>query len=116
MDDRKVTANEIPKCGLPNWPKSDLLTQKNQSFGCPVPDPIESASLDTLPDDLNICFEKLESRGRVLVIVLSKEIPEKLIRIIKKQTGIAFCGTTISYTVYIHVYSVFFFLRNLSTK
>ena len=81
-----LSVNEIPKCGLPdkNWPKSDLLTSTNKSFGFKVPDPIISASLETLPVDVKICFEELKSPGRVLVVVLSKEIPEKLIKIIRK--------------------------------
>ena len=80
-----LSVNEIPKCGLPdkNWPKSDVLTSAKQSIGCPVPDPIISNSLETLPEAVKICFEKLKSQGRVLIIVLSKELPKELIKIIR---------------------------------
>ena len=80
------SVNEIPSCGLPdpNWPKSSIVTPSNQLSGFSIPEPFVSSSQKTLPKDIKNCFEKLNSSGRVMVIVLSKTIPEKLIRIIRK--------------------------------
>ena len=85
IEDTNVKRNNVPECGLPdpNWPKSDLLTPTNQSYGCPVPDPIVSLSLEALRIDVKKCFDKLES-PKVLIIVLSPNIPKKLFKIIKE--------------------------------
>ena len=86
MEAPSANTNEIPKCGLPdqNWPKSNNLTPSNQLSGFSIPEPVVSLSQKTLPEDIKNCFEKLNSSGRVMIIVLSKKIPEKLIQIIRK--------------------------------
>ena len=85
MEVTTVTANEIPKCGLPDpsWPRSDLLTSPNQPSGFSIPEPIVSSGPKTLHDDLKSCFDKLDS-PKVLVIVLSQTIPSELVKEIKK--------------------------------
>ena len=84
MEVVSAQSNEIPKCGLPdqNWPKSNTLTPTNQLSGFSVQEPIVSSAPKELPGDIKKCFEKLNSPGRVLVIVLSKNIPKALIHII----------------------------------
>ena len=86
MEFKSAQSNEIPKCGLPDqhWPKSNTLTPTNQPSGFSIPDPIVSSTPKALPDDIKNCFKKLDSPGRVLVIVLSKNIPKDLIQIIRK--------------------------------
>ena len=85
MEEGTTTKKEFPECGLPHkhWPKSDVLNPTNKSFGCPVPEPIVSSSLETLRDDVKNCFDKLKS-PKVLVIVLSRNIPNELFEIIRE--------------------------------